>query len=329
MAKELAGSKERGIISFFDGRNKHQQYEYEFFKNFESPHTRRNYRLDIGHFRKFMATYFPTIKHLADIERAHLVAYRNYLQENLDLAPKTINRRFSSLSTYFAFLVEKGLRETNPVTCIRRPRQEVRHATADLSDEQVRALFRVMEDKKVSSMHRTLIHLLFSTGMRKAEVINLRIKNFKQQGAYYYLEFKAKGGKYLIKTLHPRMAEMLQIHLAEMKAEGRSMRPEDYIFRPSRNPLNPQALDGHLAPTSVDYIVRMYARKAGIEHHITPHSARATYIGSALEAGMDLLTVSQDVGHASVKTTQEYNKRRQKMANSPALKLGFLKRAAG
>jgi len=326
VAAELLNPRSRFVT--FAGKQAHQKLDYEFFKNFESPHTRRNYRLDIQHFRKFMAEYFPEVRQLAHIERAHLVAYRNYLQEELDLAPKTINRRFSSLSTYFAFLVEKGLRETNPVSCIRRPRQEVRHATSDLSDEEVRALFRVVESRKVSSMHRTLIHLLFSTGMRKAEVINLRIKNFKHQGPYHYLEFRAKGGKYLIKTLHPRMAEMLQIHLDQMRAAGRSMRPEDYIFRRSKNPKNPRDLEGKLAPTSVDYIVQLYARQAGIDHHITPHSARATYIGAALEAGVDLLTVSQDVGHASVKTTQEYNKRRQKMASSPALKLNFFKRSA-
>ena len=61
---------------------------------------------------------------------------------------------------------------------------------------------------------------------------------------------------------------------------------------------------------------------------ISAHSARASYIGSALESGIDLWKVAQDVGHSSVKTTELYNKRRSRLEDSPAYDLTFLKKSA-
>jgi integrase/recombinase XerD len=299
--------------------------DYEFFKNFESEHTRRNYYIDIRQFFSFMVEHFKNIEQVKKIERVHLVAYRNFLQEK-EMAPKSINRKFSSLSSYFDFLVEKGIALINPTHSIRRPRQEVLRHTQDLSDQQVSRLFQAIDENTISGpLHKAIIVLLFSTGIRKAELINLRLQSFKKIDGHQVIEFRAKGGKYLTKVLHPHCVEVLNDYLLWMEKQGRSLKSEDYFFRPTRNPKDPRALDGKLAPTSIDYIIHTYCLKAGIEGRITPHSARATYIGSALESGVDLFRVSQDVGHASVKTTQEYNKRRQKLTDSPVYKIGFLK----
>ncbi|MEI8347075.1 MAG: tyrosine-type recombinase/integrase, partial [Pseudomonadota bacterium] len=302
--------------------------DYEFFKNFESEHTRRNYYLDIRQFFQFIAQSFTEINNPQKIERVHIVAYRNFLSDK-QLAPKSINRKLSSLSSYMDFLVEKGLMNFNPTDSIRRPRQEVIRPTEDLSDDQVVNLFAAIEENKVSGpLHKAIIYLLFSTGIRKSELINLKMKSFKTLDGHRIIEFRAKGGKFLTKVLHPNCVLVLEDYLRWMEKQGRRLDKEDYFFRPTRNPKDPAQLDNRLAPTSVDYIIHIYCQRAGIEGRITPHSARATYIGSALENGVDLLRVSQDVGHASVKTTQEYNKRRQKLTDSPVYKIGFLKKAS-
>ena len=112
-----------------------------------------------------------------------------------------------------------------------------------------------------------------------------------------------------------------------MESVGREIGKDEWIFQPTKNPSDPGNLVRPLAPKSVDYIVSSHCKKAGISHRVSPHSARATYIGSALEAGSDLLTVSQDVGHSSVKTTEEYNKRRRKLKESPAYALKYFKKS--
>lgn len=306
-----------------------QKIEYEFFENFTSEHTKKSYRVDINQFAQFILTSFPNISRPDEIERFHMVAYRNFLQSQ-KLAPKTINRKLSSISSYFDFLTEKNLMSFNPCKSIKRPRQEVLKETNDLSDDNVlKVLYSFDKNSPSYYLHRAVLFTLFSTGIRKAELISLKIKDYRVINGHKVIEVTAKGGKQLIKVVHPECAEMIEDYLNWMKNDGRSLGPDDWMFRPTRNPREKkqatQVLDKKLCPSSIDYMLKQACRRAGISDRISPHSARASYIGSALENGVDLWKISQDVGHASVRTTEIYNKRRQKIQDSPAYDLGFLK----
>lgn len=299
--------------------------EYEFFSNFESLHTRRSYRIDITQFFDFLKENFREVNSYAEIERVHVVAYRNWLTDN-NLAPKTINRKIAANSSFFDFLIEKSMINFNPCSSIKRPRQEVLQPTNDLTDNQIVDLLSLISDLKGPGLlHKAVIYTLFTTGIRKAELINLRRKHFFIKDSHYIIEVRAKGGKQLTKVVHPQCAEIILEYINYLESSGEKVHPEDWIFRPSKNPLEPTHIIKPLNPKSVDYIIKTWCKKAGIHHRISPHSARASYIGSALDAGIDLYKVSKDVGHASVKTTEEYNKRRQKMEDSPVFGLGFLK----
>lgn len=180
---------------------------------------------------------------------------------------------------------------------------------------------------KISLLHKAILYVLFTTGIRKSELINLKRENYFELNGHKVIKVKAKGAKYLTKVLPGPTVEILNEYLNWMEDQGRAVHEKDWVFQPSKNPRDPNNLTRPLNDTSIDYIIKSISKKCGIPIQISPHSARATYIGSALEAGVDLFKVSQDVGHASVKTTQEYNKRRQKLKESPAYKLGFLKKS--
>ncbi len=302
-----------------------QQLEYEFFENFASPHTKKAYRNDIALFFKFLASNFSGIQ---IIERLHIVAYRNELTQK-NMAPKSINRKLSAISSYMDFLVEKNLLKFNPATSIKRPRQEVVTNTNDLSDDDVMKMFQLLEslpESESKKLHKAVIYLLFSTGIRKSELINLKFKDYRELEGQKIIEIKAKGGKKLIKLIHTSCAEILDDYILELRSKNRPITPESYILRPTKNPLNSSDIDKPLSAFSVDYIVQKYVKLIGVNKKISPHSARATYIGSALENGVDIFKVAQDVGHSSVKTTGEYNKRRLQLKNSPAHELGYLKK---
>lgn len=299
--------------------------DYEFFKNFESEHTRISYRNDIGQFLSFLKNYFPNRD---QFERLHLVAFRNFLQEQ-NLAPKTIGRKLSALSSYFDFLVEKGMIDFNPATSVKRPRQEVISPTNDLSDDQIGELLNSVDPKAPSApLHKAILFTLFYTGIRKSELINLKLGDLKIVDKHKILEIRAKGGKFLQKVLHPECFDVICDYLAWMESLDRKIHPEDSLFQPTKNPKDPLLLKRHLTAKSIDYIVGIHCKKCGISERISPHSARASYIGSSLEAGADLLTVSQDVGHSSVKTTEIYNKRRKALKESPAYLLRYFKKSA-
>jgi len=300
--------------------------EYEFFHNFESPHTRRCYRNDISQFFEFLSDQFSDVRDYKQIERVHIVAYRNWLSDN-DMAPKTVNRKLASCSSFFDFLVEKTLMDFNPALSIKRPRQDVQTPTNDLKDEQIKNLLELVHGLSGPGLlHKAVIYTLFTSGIRKAELINLKIKNISTKDGHTIMQIRAKGGKELTKVLHPTCVEVINEYQTYLKSTGVQLHPEDWVFRPSKNPLEPGHVIKPLNPKSVDYIVKTWCKKAGIFERISPHSARASYIGSALENGVDLYKVSKDVGHSSVKTTEEYNKRRQKLSESPVFGLGFLKK---
>ncbi|MDO9183860.1 MAG: tyrosine-type recombinase/integrase [Bacteriovorax sp.] len=320
--------KTNNDIQSFQTRNAFSaELQYEFFYNFESPHTRKSYRIDIKQFFEFIADNFSYVTNYEEVKKIHFVAFRNWLTDS-DLAPKSINRKMAANSSFFDFLVEKNIVPFNPSTSIKRPRQDVRKPTNDASDEQIRNLLELVDRLSGAGLlHRAVVYTLFTTGIRKAELINLRLKNFLVKDGLHIIEVRAKGGKQLIKVIHPKCAEVINEYLDYLKSSGEPLHQEDWIFRPSKNPLDPAHIIKPLNPKSIDYIIKSWCTKAGIDQRISPHSARASYIGSALESGIDLYKISRDVGHASVKTTEEYNKRRQKLADSPVFGLGFMNKS--
>ncbi|MBT7668388.1 MAG: site-specific integrase, partial [Bdellovibrionales bacterium] len=219
---------------------------------------------------------------------------------------------------------EKGVVSANPVSSVKRPRQEVATPTQDLSDDEILALFALFEKPEHSPLHKAVIYLLFTTGIRKSELIELKLKDYRQQGEHRIIEIRAKGGKRLTKVIHPHCYQVIDQYLRWMQSINRTVDGEDWIFQPTRNPRDSGHLIKPLRPESIDYIIKKYAKEAGVGRRITPHSARASYIGSALESGVDLLRLSVDVGHSSVKTTQEYDKRKKRLSGSPVYQLGFL-----
>ncbi len=297
----------------------------EFFSQFISPHTRRSYASDLEHFFQFLKEFYTTIQHPQDLKKLHVLAYREWLVQ-LEQAPKTIARKLSSLSSLLSFLVEKSVIEFNLTDSIKRPKQSVKSPTQDLSDEQVSDLLKLLAEATGPSarLHRAILIVLFTTGMRVGELTQIKRKHFLKHQEHYVLQLTAKGGKQLTKLLHPVAVQAIEEYLAEKQAlKQQELHPEDILFTPTRNPVDGN-LERPLDPKSVAYIIKEWSKKAGIFQRISPHSARATYIGSALEQGVDLYKVSKDVGHSSVKTTEEYNKRARQLKDSPVYHLGFM-----
>lgn len=299
----------------------------EFFDNFTSEHTRLNYRSDLNLFLKFAQQEFKL--DLLSVEREHIIKYRNWLsevggQKQVGHAPKSIARKLAALSSYFDFLVEKGQRQFNPASSVKRPRLDVRSPTQALTKDQVREILALIDKTKLSgALHSAMLMLFFTSGLRKSEVLSLRYKDYREINEHKVIEFVGKGGKIGQKLVHPEAVEAIEHYLSLMGASGRSHQREDWLFQPSHNPTNPQNLNKPLNPRTLNEILSQYAKVLGLNFSVTPHSARATFIGELLELGIDIYTVAREVNHSSVKTTQEYDKRRKKLSDSPVYKLKY------
>ena len=304
------------------------QLDYEFFENFDSEHTKAAYKRDLIQFFQFVNKEFGQINNPPQLHKMHVVAFRNAIRApkvegGQIYCPKTIIRKLAAISSYCAFLIEKGLMTTNPTAHIKRPKDEVITVTNDLSDDQVKAVIEAVDiEKKSGPLHKAILVLLFSTGMRKGELINLKLENYQEHQGLKIIQFMGKRGKVSRVPLHPAAIFHLENYIKYMSAKGHELKANNYLFQGLGNNTNSQS-NKKLQATSIDYIIKYNCKKIGITANITPHSARATVIGSLLEGGCDLYKVSQLVNHSNVKTTQAYDKRKKSLIDSPVFKLKY------
>lgn len=303
--------------------------DYEFFENFTSEHTKTAYKNDLLQFFDYIYGQFGQLRSVAELSRIHVISYRNHLQASggrggKGSCPKTVIRKLAAIKSYCDFLVEKGLLQTNPATSVKRPADQVITQTNDLTDEQVRQLILSVDmEADAGPLHKAILMLMFSTGLRKSELIHLKLQDYSEFQGYKIIQFMGKRGKVNRVPLHPAASYQIDLYLQRMKNQGRTLSAGDWLFQPTRNHHGERDTNKKMNPTSIDFIVKKYCRKIGVTVRITPHSARDTVISSLLEHGCDLYRVAQLVNHSNVKTTQGYDKRGKKISDSPVFNLKF------
>lgn len=301
------------------------QLDYEFFENFDSDNTKIAYQRDLVQFFKFLKNEFGSISHPQQLQKTHVIAFRNMLQAPREsgqpYCPKSIIRKLAAITSYCDFLIEKGLMTSNPTAHIKRPADQVVTPTNDLTDDQVKALLDSVDvSKKSGYLHKAILVLLFSTAIRKSELINLKLEDYQEHQGLKIIQFKGKRGKISRVPLHPAAIYHLEKYIQHMRDIGRELKSGDYLFQSASHKMSDNK---RLQPTSIDFIVKRHCKKIGITAKISPHSARATVIGSLLESGVDLYKVSQLANHSNVKTTQGYDKRKKSLIDSPVFKLKY------
>lgn len=307
----------------FEERNK---IYYGFIHNFSSENTRKNYYKDLQLFLHFMREHFPRIPETR-AEHAHLVAFKEYLlglegERKKGRSHRSVNRTLACLFSFYEYLEDLGIVRDNPLRKVRRFKVSHAVSTLDLTDEEVVLMLESVERQDLSGkLHFALLKVLFSTGMRHSELTHLRFSNLETQNELIVLRYKSKGDKEMLTPLHQHAQEALSDYLKACAQAGYSMEPEDYLFRPTKNFSG--VLNKPLDSKSFDYIFKKYAKKAGVKSKVTPHSARATVIGSLLDKGISIDKVADFVGHKDISTTKSYNKRLSKLENSLAFELNF------
>lgn len=318
-------------IALFSGGEAVEDLIYEFLKD-RSPLTERAYKRDLRAFFEFTAIQFSLPRSIQgkllfeEIRRVHVVKYKKYLDEYLSnrkkaYAPNTINRKISAVSSFFQFLAQREIIEKNPAEFCTRPNRIVLEETQAFSDREMKALFDLII-QEAPPLHKAVILLLFTTGMRQAELRNLKMSNFKTAEGIRFVSYMGKGLKVNQIPIHPTTAYYIDEYLAWMGVIGRKVEGSDFAFQPTKNSHGGQTKK-KLSHTALGYIVGKWAKRINKEKRITPHSARATFISSLIENGEDIYYVSQLVNHADVRTTQRYNKRTRTHRKNPIFNLNF------
>lgn len=301
------------------------KFEREFFDNFLSENTRKSYAKDLQDFAKFLMNNNATLD-IRKLERLHVIAYKKHLEE-IGQAPKTIIRKLASISSYWRELLAQKLANKNITSGIRRPKCQVVNETRDIEDHKaIKMQELAISKKKASALHKAILVVMFGTGMRKQEIIDLTMNNYQEEEGYKIFRFKGKGGKIRTVVLRPDVVAHIEEYLQFMRGQDREVMPEDPMFQPSKLSKGKySAITTHLKkPISrftIDYIVQRYARLAGVQGRVSAHSVRATVISHLIENhSQDIYRISSDMGHSDVKTTKLYDKRIKKHRDSALLK---------
>lgn len=157
--------------------------------------------------------------------------------------------------------------------------------------------------------HRTFLMTLYAAGLRLSEAAHLKIPDIDSDRMTLNVAL-GKGAKQRQVPLSPRLLEALREY-------WRKYRPSDYLF-PGKTPTKPYA------DTSIQKAIKRSAQRAGITKRVHPHVLRHSYATGLLEAGVDLLTISRLLGHASFTTTMIYLHCRRENLNSVPSPLDWL-----
>ena len=243
---------------------------------------------------KVFLKYFPNIKTVDDLND-ELIDNFIYEQSLNDLKSSTISRRISTIKNFFLFLENEKI-ATNLVKEVILPKKE-KHIPTFLSIDEIKNLLSVFDETKPTEYRdKTMVLVMYSAGLRVSELINLekRSINFEEK----LITLKGKGNKERFVPLNYIAIEYLNNYLSQNK-NNKVFSKSKYLFinKKDGKPLTRQYFFVEL---------NKYAKRAGIDKKISPHTLRHSFATHLLENGADLRVVQELLGHSKIETTQIY-----------------------
>jgi integrase/recombinase XerD len=216
----------------------------------------------------------------------HIRKYQVHLFRDCKLSPGTVEGRTAALR----FLFVKTLRRPYLPDHIPFPKRQRRMPTV-LSQEEVARLI----DCAQNLTHRTMLMMLYGTGLRRAELCHLKVSDIDSERMVIHVR-QGKGGRDRDVLLTPKLLKTLREY-------WRWMKPQTYLFPGT---VNNWRADVPITEKIVWTAVAEAAKHAGIVKHVSPHTLRHCFATHMLEAGADLRTIQVLLGHAKLAHTAIY-----------------------
>jgi site-specific recombinase XerD len=268
-----------------------------FLMELDSLGSRAEYKRGLSEFITYLRLEFSINELKA--EREHINAYKNYLLINIKNSKATINKKLAVVSSYCQYLLSKKVLDANPCEFIRRFKMANVGSSVAITRNEIELLYNSIPTGKLYDLQKkTMIILLFETGMRISELLSLKIGSIKRDFGDYILEFEQKGGAIHRVILNELALSYLGKYLEELSMAGSDLTEEQILFqtRSGRN----------INRKNFARLLNTLAKKAGLNSEIHPHTARVSFIRQKHKENMDIYSIRKKVGHSSVKTTERY-----------------------
>ncbi|MBF0181095.1 MAG: tyrosine recombinase XerC [Magnetococcales bacterium] len=276
-----------------------------------SRHTVAAYLSDLTRFAAFWLAWKKTPLTEASLPDIRPADMRAFLGRELreGMAKTTLQRRMASVRSWFRFLERRGVVTTNPAALVASPKAGLRLPRAPSQEETLRILDAPLPPGPTNGRQLpdwqeardvAILELLYGSGLRVGEACGLNRMDLDLAGGA--ARVMGKGGKERIALLTEPTVEALEhyLRLLDRNLPG----------QPATSPLfigvNRTAGDRRLNPRQIQRLVQDLRRQLGLPEKITPHSLRHAFATHLLQAGADLRSIQELLGHASLSTTQRY-----------------------
>jgi integrase/recombinase XerD len=235
------------------------------------------------------------IQEIREVKKFHIRGFLLVLRRK-NLSTKTIVRNLVAVRTFFRFLIQEGILETNPVEELESPK--VAKTLPDiLSLKEIEQVLEQPDPQTPLGIRdRAMLEMLYATGMRVSELTHLPTHQVNLEGGYVLLY--GKGSKERVVPIGSEAMKWVALYLKRARKLLAKGRESSYLFiNRSGRGMSRQGFWKNL---------KDYARRAGLHKRITPHLLRHSFASHLLERGADLRSVQMMLGHVDISTTQIY-----------------------
>lgn len=302
-----------------------QDFINEFLVQFLSEDTKTAYIKDFKFFFDFLKSGNVVISHPSEIKSYHFQLYRDHLIER-SLASATINRRLVCIRSFIKWAVAAKLMDHNPLDTIKLPKVQTESPTVAFDDEEVSLMINAPDIRTHKGRsHRLIMVMLFNLGLRRSELVNIKLFQLYQDRGHMVLRIHGKGDKVRLVPLSQNVQKEIETYRDHIKASGVELEAEDYLLQTDLGKKNQRPMDG----STIYRVIERYALGLGINKAVSPHSCRATVISHLLDTRLTpIRDVASFAGHANITTTERYDKRRKNLDKSAAYEVDYdLKKA--
>lgn len=257
-----------------------------------STNTLAAYRADLTALARWLAERNTQMVATTRADLQDFIAYRVHAGAR----PRSTARQLSSFRRFFRYLVRESLIKEDPTAQIAMPKIG-RSLPKSLTEEEVESLLSAPTvNDPLGNRDRTMLELLYATGLRVSELVNLRTSQVNlNQGVIRIL---GKGNRERLIPLGEEAVRWITDFARGPRAEILLERQTDYLF--------PTRRGDRMTRQAFWHIIKRYARKAGVAKELSPHTLRHAFATHLLNHGADLRVVQMLLGHSDLSTTQIY-----------------------
>lgn len=255
--------------------------------------------MDLNYSKNTINTYLNALNHLNDEIKKDILKLtskdiENFISE-LELESSSISNYLSAYKTFYNYYIKIGQININPIDKVDTPKLS-KHLPTYLTVEEVDKLLDIEIKDAFSARNKSILELLYATGLRISELINLEFKNIDLNDCI--VRIMGKGSKERIVPINDLAIKYLKIYVKDYRYKLVKTEQNNYVY-----------LNNHgkkMTRQGVFKMIKKRTLETGIKKDVSPHTLRHSIATHMLENGADLRIIQEFLGHESIGTTQIY-----------------------